>query len=702
MALQISDSATAANVAAATTQDGQIAALAAPWGAGDVQVRMMTGSTIAEVCTHGPWVPDALTPRGMSLGPIAASTVMVADAAITSVAFVLAGAVVFSAPVADIALDGATTKTGRRTSLADALRPKVRVIADGTLPLAATYLLTFAAADAATVNVAAVGSITNSGTGACAWSITPPSNVTVTPSSGTLAAGGTQALSITATVAGTYGLTLVSAGATITGSPQSIVVSGAAATALTVSVPSSGPAGTAVNVTVTPNGPIPPGGGTVTLATSAGTLGASTLTFTAGATAAQTTTLTLASAGSASVSMTNSMGLTNTGSPASFTATAPAGGYFSAVTNVSNDAYVPTADTGQTLIVSLHGSGTNYDAFFGAKWTADLAGGLEYAGNDTQFKFAIQSSNSGSIKQATVNPSDRQADLPSGGRRESQWMGWTDGPDVGVLNLYTERRLDAMLAWIEANYPQISTTKRVLTGGSMGAFGTLTYGLRRANKFAALYPDRPRWQSAPTAGTVWVPDWDVGVNATYTFAAAPLLRAEDGGYSSATHQDHLAWISNPANELPWIGWCIGRNDGGGPWADQLAAIAALQARGAAFAVFWNDGNHSGGARLYFEIVPTYPFSSWELGKGYPIFTEHSLDDDPTVDIEGGINIGLAFRNVVETSTTWSCEVRHQGTTFRPAQACTVRVKPKSWIYTGNPAPQLVALPAAGAWTSVSF
>jgi hypothetical protein len=381
---------------------------------------------------------------------------------------------------------------------------------------------------------------------------------------------------------------------------------------------------------------------------------------------------------------------------------AAAPGYFSNVTNVSNDAYVPTADLNQSLIVSLHGSGTNYDAFFGAKYTADLAGGLEYAGNDTQFKFAIQSSNSGSIKQATVNPSDRQADLPAGGRRESQWMGWTDGPDVGRLNLYTERRLDVMLDWIAANYPQISTTKRVLTGGSMGAFGTLTYGLRRADKFAALYPDRPRWQSAPTAGTVWVPDWDVGVNATYTFAAAPLLRDEDGGYSAAEHQDHLAWISNPANELPWIGWCIGRNDGGGPWADQLAAVAALQARGAAFAFYWNDGNHSGGARLYFEIVPTYPFHLWELGKGYPIFTEHSLDDDPTVDIEGGINIGLSFRNVVETTSTWSCEVRHQGTTFRPAQACTVKVKPKSWIYTGSPAAQTVSLPAAGAWVTVSF
>jgi hypothetical protein len=334
----ILDSSTAATVAAATTQDAQLAALAAPWAAGNVTVRHMAGATISETSTHGPWAMDSLTPRGMTLGPLIASTVNVSAATITSRVYVAGSTAIFSQPSADITQAAPATLTGRRINIADAVQPKARIKANADLPMATTYRATFAAADTATVNVAAAGSITNTGTGAIVWSITPPSNITVTPSSGTLAAGGTQALSITATTAATHSLTLVSAGATITGNPQSIVVDAAPATSLTLSVPSTGTAGVAVDVTVTPNGPVS-GGGTVTLATTAGTLGSTTLTWTAGQSAAKTTTLTLASAGSADVSMTTGAGLTLVGSPATFTAASsvPAGQFSNVSTNVLTD-----------------------------------------------------------------------------------------------------------------------------------------------------------------------------------------------------------------------------------------------------------------------------------------------------------------------------------------------------------------------------
>ncbi len=96
------------------------------------------------------------------------------------------------------------------------------------------------------------------------------------------------------------------------------------ATALTLSVPNSGTNGTPVTVTVTPNGPIPAGGLSVTLAASnGGVLGSTSLSFTAGSSAAQTTTLTRSAAGSSTVTMTNSGGLTNTGSGAVYTSAAP-------------------------------------------------------------------------------------------------------------------------------------------------------------------------------------------------------------------------------------------------------------------------------------------------------------------------------------------------------------------------------------------
>ncbi len=96
------------------------------------------------------------------------------------------------------------------------------------------------------------------------------------------------------------------------------------ATAFTLALSAtSGTNGVPVTVTVTPNGPVPSGGASVTLAASnGGVLGATSLSFTSGSTAAQTTTLTRSTAGTSAVTMTNNRGLTNTGSPASFTSAA--------------------------------------------------------------------------------------------------------------------------------------------------------------------------------------------------------------------------------------------------------------------------------------------------------------------------------------------------------------------------------------------
>lgn len=698
MTATVLDATTRAATVAATTQDAQRAAQWEPFGVGDVTVRHMAGAVIAEVSTHGPAVLNSLTPLGATLGALSASTVNVSGATITSHVFVTAGGTaIFSVPTTDVTLSAPATLTGRRINLAALL-----LNANSALPLAPTYLLTFDAAETGTVNVDAAGSIVNTGTGACAWSITPPTNVTVTPSSGTVAAGATQTLVITATVAATYSLTLVSAGATITGNPQGMLVSPATATVVTLSVPSSGEAGTAVTMTVTPNGPIPTGGGTVALAASAGTLGGSTLTFTAGATAAQTATLTLASAGTASVTMTNDMGLTNSGSPASFSAAAVVGS-FASVTLDTTDANAPSATANQVVIVELHGSGTAAPSV-GAKYIADMTtGGLGYS-TDTTFRFAL--ANGGTIAGrpvCMVRPWDRQGVHSDGTtRRESYWMGWTDGPDAGEMRLYTEHRLDRMIEWVEANQANLSATRWVLTGGSMGGWGTMTYGIRRPDIFPGLWGDRPRWRSCETDGSVRIPSWTTVITPAYTFAAAPDLVADDGAISTADHMDIIAYVSNTANDVPWIGWHIGTNDGYMPWQDHVDAIAALRTAGRGFAVYWNADIHSVNNYRAAEITGSYPMGLFERGVGYPVFSEFSLDDDPATDAVGGINVGLTFRNVVETSSTWSCEVSYPGTITRSPQACTVKVKPKSYIYTGNPTAQSVSVPAAAGWVTVSF
>lgn len=372
----------------------------------------------------------------------------------------------------------------------------------------------------------------------------------------------------------------------------------------------------------------------------------------------------------------------------------PATPVFDSVVQLSTGANAPLSNTGQTLVVQLHGSGTDLGVLVGPEIAEGTLNPAYAYLTDTTFRW--YKTKGGLINGNQVFVAYPWDHAPNNGatRRESYWLGYTEAPTSGEMRLRTEERLDAMMALLAAD-PRVSATKRVLSGGSMGAFGTLTYGIRRPHMFAALYPSRPRWRNAFTAGTIELPSWTNPTRQIYAVGSSPTLAAESGGGTVAAHLDITSYVGNTANAVPWVGWCIGRLDGNMPFADHVDAVAALRAAGRGFAFYWNNGTHSSGDVLS-QITRSYPYGTFQLGQGYPVFSEHSLDQDPAVDLIGGINCGLSFRNVAETSGTWSCQVTSVDA------ACTVKVKPKSPIYTGNPAAQLVTIPAANAWVTVSF
>lgn len=357
----------------------------------------------------------------------------------------------------------------------------------------------------------------------------------------------------------------------------------------------------------------------------------------------------------------------------------------------SEDAGVPWTTPDQIFMLVLHGSG-GANLTTGRQYRATVSGKLAY---DTQTEFAFSTVRGTAVNGVNVTqlrPVDWYGNWPSSVRRESHWMGFT-GMDTSELKLITERRLDALMIWADANVPNVSATRRVLTGGSMGGWGTITYGLRRPDRFPAIYPDRPRWRYS--SGTnVSIANWP-NQSVLWPYASAPNVAAEDGGGSAAVYKDGIAYVSNTANKVPWIGWCIGRNDGFAPFSDQVAAVAALRAAKRGFCFVWNDGNHTTGSILS-QITASYPFGIFELGKGYPLFTNHSGDQDPAVDLVGGINEGLSFRNVVESASSWSCEV----TSVLGAR--TVTVEPISDVFTATVTPQNITIPAANTWVPVSF
>jgi hypothetical protein len=357
----------------------------------------------------------------------------------------------------------------------------------------------------------------------------------------------------------------------------------------------------------------------------------------------------------------------------------------------SEDGGVPFTTPDQIFVLQLHASGGS-NLTTGRQYRADVSGSMAY---DIYDEFAFSTARGTAVSGVNVTllrPVDSYGTWPGGVRRESHWMGFT-GMGTSELKLITERRLDALVAWAKTNVSNVSPTRRVLTGGSMGAWGTITYGLRRAAEFPAIYPDRPRWRYS-SGPSVSIANW-ANQSITYAYASAPNVAAEDGGGSAAVYKDGIAYVSNTANKVPWVGWCIGRNDGFAPFDDQIAAVAALRAAKRGFCFVWNDGNHTTGSILS-QITASYPFGTFELGKGYPLFTNHSGDQDPSVDLVGGINEGLSFRNVTESAGAWSCEV----TSVLGAR--TVTVEPISDVFTATVTPQNITIPAANTWVPVSF
>ncbi len=344
------------------------------------------------------------------------------------------------------------------------------------------------------------------------------------------------------------------------------------------------------------------------------------------------------------------------------------------------------AQNGKIMVVSLHGSSGSSSN--GRQYTANVSGFMSLP-DHTVFTFGLTATWNGVFYTVELRPVDKW--VSGGANRESMHIGFETSD--GKVHLTSERRYDAMLDYADKELTIYDLKKRVLKGGSMGGWGTITYGMRRVSKFAALYPDRPRWRYGYSVGNISVATF--GGFKNVSIANSPMLADEDGGGSYAAYIDAIAYVSNTANKIPWIGWCCGRNDGFATFQDQIDAVVALRSAKRGFAFVWNNGDHSTGS-IMAQILQSYQYGTFEIGKGYPLFTDHSGDQNPEVDLVGGINAGLSFRNVVETPSGWSCEV----TSVLGAR--TVQVEPISDVFTTAVAKQLVTIPAANNWVPVSF
>jgi hypothetical protein len=139
----------------------------------------------------------------------------------------------------------------------------------------------------------------------------------------------------------------------------------------------------------------------------------------------------------------------------------------------------------------------------------------------------------------------------------------------------------------------------------------------------------------------------------------------DGKTSYHDHVDGPKFAAEHHEDLPFLGWACGRRDGYATWQEHIDMVKAMTESKHGFAFSWNNGGHGEGGRAMQAISKYYPGSKYALNQSYPAFGNSSLDNkmgngDPADgDLEGGINLGFDWKDVLDEKDKWSVSLSNE-------------------------------------------
>lgn len=217
---------------------------------------------------------------------------------------------------------------------------------------------------------------------------------------------------------------------------------------------------------------------------------------------------------------------------------------------------------------------------------------------------------------------------------------------------FTERRAEWIIDWVTKKY-EADATQVSAGGGSMGAWGSTTYAFRHAKRFAVVYPNRPRTKQRGLPSLVG------------PLAKDQSVFMDDGKTDYFARMDMVHFAAKHPEDMPFYAWCCGRRDGFASWQEQIDMVKALTAARHGFAFAWNNGDHSTGATPMTQVLTYYSHEKFALDRCYPAFSNSSLDQnlgngDPLDgDLEGGINLGFRWNDVVDNNARWSVRLANE-------------------------------------------
>jgi hypothetical protein len=223
---------------------------------------------------------------------------------------------------------------------------------------------------------------------------------------------------------------------------------------------------------------------------------------------------------------------------------------------------------------------------------------------------------------------------------------------------YTERRLLWMLDWIQ-DYYQPDPNRWYCSGSSMGGCGTISFGLRHPELFAALHAHVPivsyTYLGAGSAHRLEPSCWVGPIpDDLKTSEGVPLLK----------QMNSVDFVSQTKADLPYLFLINGRKDASIPWENNPPFYRALSAAQQGFSAYWDNGTHPTSGNNAPEDVKGWPerLRRFRLNESFPAFTNTSCNRNPgngqpeDGDTIGWINRGMDWKDIEDTRDRYAVTI----------------------------------------------
>ena len=280
----------------------------------------------------------------------------------------------------------------------------------------------------------------------------------------------------------------------------------------------------------------------------------------------------------------------------------------------------------------------------------------------------------------------------------------------GVPENYTERRNLWLLDWVRHHY-QPGPQSWCCSGSSMGGCGTISFGWRHPELFAALHAHVPivsytylgKGSATRLEPSCWTGPVPPGLK---TGEGVPLLERMNG----------VKFVTEAKGDLPFLFMIHGRQDGSIPWQNNPPFYRALAGARQPFAVYWDNGTHATCGKDAPPDVKAWQerFRRFRIDESLPVFTHTSSDrnagngDPADGDVIGWINRGMDWKNIEDAPGRYAITVTadypgleypvRTDMTLRRLQHFTVKPSEPFSVRVGDAAPVSIQSDARGLLT----